>query len=144
MQKKDNTNAGNSDNRGKVIACLSKLKAKEAADPDGIKPELYKALMKSKTCIEVLVRCYNKELEIKEKPESWKKSRAKMTEKKRKPKAKDLRPIALLDILYKVFMMLIKDEIEAHLRLNEEDHECQADSQEGVGLKIISLYYNIV
>ncbi|XP_064099355.1 uncharacterized protein LOC135210377 [Macrobrachium nipponense] len=34
----------------KVIACLSKLKAKKAAGPDGIKPELYKALMKSKTC----------------------------------------------------------------------------------------------
>ncbi|XP_064102661.1 chromosome partition protein Smc-like [Macrobrachium nipponense] len=72
----------------KVIACLSKLKAKKAAGPDGIKPEFYKALMKSKTCIEVLVRCYNKELEIKEKPESWKTSRTKMIEKKRKPRAK--------------------------------------------------------
>ncbi|XP_064090860.1 uncharacterized protein LOC135204641 [Macrobrachium nipponense] len=110
----------------KVIACLSKLKAKKAAGPDGIKPELYQALMKNETSIEVLVRCYNKELEIKEEPESWKKSRTKMIEKKRKPRAKDLRPIALLNIAYKVFMMLIKDEIEARLKMNEEDHECQA------------------
>ncbi|XP_064085418.1 uncharacterized protein LOC135200744 [Macrobrachium nipponense] len=128
---------------GKVLACLSKLKAKKATGPDGIKPELYKVLMKRKACIEVLVRCYNKELEIKGKPESWKKSRTKMIGKKRKPRAKDLRPINLLNILYKVFMVLINDEIEARHRLNEEDHECQARFTGGSRIEdnILTLQY---
>ena len=47
-----------------------------------------------------------------EKPANWKISRTKMIEKKKKPTAKDLRPLALTNVSYKIFMALIREEIE--------------------------------
>ena len=49
-----------------------------------------------------------------------------MVEKKSKPSVKDLRPIALTDVSYKIYMMLIKDEIERHIVQNQENKENQA------------------
>ena len=103
-----------------------KIKNKKAAGPDGIKPEIYKAFLESDKCLETLVRCLKNEMQEKEKPEEWSKSRTKMVEKKSKPTVKDLRPIALTNISYKIFMMLVKNEIEDHIERNQENKENQA------------------
>ena len=113
-------------NKEKVIKCLKKIKNKKAAGPDGIKPEIYKAFLESDKCLETLVRCLKNEMQEKEKPEEWSKSRTKMVEKKSKPTVKDLRPIALTNISYKIFMMLVKNEIEDHIERNQENKENQA------------------
>ena len=54
-----------------------------------------------------------------------------MTEKKRKPTAKDLRPIALTNFSYKIYMSLMKDEIEEHMKENMIIEESQAGFTEG-------------
>ena len=115
----------------KVAQRIKKLKCKKAAGPDGIKAEIYKALADKEEIVVALTECFQNEIEEKEKPSEWKLSRTKMIEKRKKPTAKDLRPIALTDISYKLFMSLIKDEIEAHLRINNEMKETQAGFTEG-------------
>lgn len=117
--------------RDKTIKCLKKLKKGKSAGPDGLRPEYYKALLKSDTCINTLVECFANELEGKEKPKEWKMSKTKMIEKKRKPTAKDLRPIALTNVSYKIYMALIKEEIEEHLKETLAMEESQAGFTEG-------------
>ena len=119
----------------RIKACLKRLKSGKAAGPNGLKPELYKALGNSEKCLEALAKSYRNELEQEEKQDDWKESRTKMVEKKRKPQAKDLRPIALLNISYKIFMMIVKEEIEEHLRMNGEDNECQAGFTKGARIE---------
>ena len=115
----------------KVERCLKRLKPRKSAGPNKSKPDLYKVMLGSQICLTTLVKCFERELEIKEKPKGWKKSRTKMVEKKRRPMAKDLRPIALTDVSYKIFMSMVKEDIDDHLILNEEDNECQAGFTEG-------------
>ena len=117
--------------RTKVIRCLKKLRIGKAAGPDGLRPEYYKTLLDSDVCINTLVDCFNTELEGKAKPEEWKISKTKMLEKKRKPTAKDLRPIALTNVSYKIYMALIKNELEEHLKENIALEESQAGFTEG-------------
>ncbi|XP_068229493.1 uncharacterized protein [Palaemon carinicauda] len=66
-----------------------------------------------------------------------------MIEKKRRPMAKNLSPIVLLDISYKIFMMMMKEEIENHLGVDEEDNDCQAGFTRGRWIKdiIFILHY---
>ena len=71
------------------------------------------------------------ELKRKHKPPSWKTSNTKMIPKKARPTVKDLRPIALTEISYKLFMTLLKDEIEYHLMKNNEMKEVQAGFTKG-------------
>ena len=47
---------------------------------------------------------FNKVIDMKEIPNSWKKTKTRMIPKKNKPQAKDLRPIAITNISYKIFM----------------------------------------
>ena len=67
---------------------------------------------------DVLVETYDKILDDKEIPEYWKKSRTKMIPKKKKPQAKDMRPIAITNISYKLYMSHIGEEIEKHIEVN--------------------------
>ena len=115
----------------KVKKILTNLKNGKATGPDGLKGELYKAMANSKICLETLTKCYKKELNIREKPEKWKTSKTKLLKKKNKPTVKDLRPLALTDISYKIFMSLIKQEIEEHLINIKEDNEVQAGFKKG-------------
>ena len=49
-----------------------------------------------------------------------------MGNRQNRKKAKQLRPIALMDISYKIFPGLIKNEIEAHLKANDLLNELQS------------------
>ena len=77
-------------------------------------------------CLEALANGYKKEIEEKEKPKDWKESKTKMLEKKKKPTSKDLRPFALTNVSYKIFMAYIQDETEDHLKENMVLEESQA------------------
>ena len=48
-------------------------------------------------------------------PERWRESRTVMILKKKRQTVADLRPIALMDVSYKMVMKLVKEEIERHL-----------------------------
>ena len=109
-----------------VEQILNKIKNKKAAGPDGLKSELYKILGKDKQCLETLTKCLNYELQRNNKPKEWKISKTILLEKKKKPTVKDLRPIALTDISYKIYMTLLKNKIEHHLKINDEMLENQA------------------
>ena len=109
-----------------VKEVLNKLKNKKAPGPDGLKGELYKIIGNSKKCLEIITKCLNNELKRTDKPNEWKISKTILLEKKRKPTAKDLRPIALTDISYKIYMSLIKNKIEHHIYKNNEILENQA------------------
>lgn len=115
----------------KVERRVKKLKNKKAAGPDGLKAEIYKAMIGERNMLVKLTECFRNELEEEEKPEEWKRSKTKMLEKTRKPTPKDLRPIALTNISYKLYMSLLKDEIEDHLRKNNVILETQAGFTEG-------------
>ena len=78
-----------------------------------------------------LLDCYKTELERKRKRKEWKTSKSKMTEKKKKPTAKYLRPIALTNVSYKIYMSLMKDEIEENMKENMIIEESQAGFTEG-------------
>ena len=88
-------------------------------------------MLSSNKCIETLTKCMNTELNKTDKPNTWKMSKTKLIEKKRNPMAKDLRPIALTDISYKIYMSLIKDKIEKHIKRNDEALENQAGFTKG-------------
>ena len=115
----------------KVKEKLKNLEKRKAAGPSGLKPELYKALGNNSVCLKTITKCLKKELKRQSKPLSWKTSKTKMIPKKSKPTVKDLRPIALTEISYKVFMTLLKDEIEEHLMKNDEMKEIQAGFTKG-------------
>ena len=112
--------------KDKIKKCLQHTKKKKKSGPDGLKPELYKTLTKDETCIEALAECLKKELDIRQKPPKWKKSKTKMKKTVKKPTAKELRPIALTNMPYKLFMSLVKNEIEEHLEENRGLKEIQA------------------
>ena len=97
---------------------LEKLKCNKAPGPNLLKPELYKEIGKSTFCTEVMANLYDNQFYSEEVPESWKESKTKLIAKKKKPTVKDFRPIALTNISYKLFMSLIKNQIEEHLTEN--------------------------
>ncbi|MEL6606481.1 MAG: reverse transcriptase family protein, partial [Cyanobacteria bacterium J06614_10] len=115
----------------KIKKCLKRLKKKKAPGPDGMKAELYKPLTESKKCIKTFTLCMQNEIKTKGKPKSWKRTNTKMLKKVKKPKVKELRPITLADISYKIFMSLIRYETEDHIEENEERIELQAGFTEG-------------
>ena len=114
-----------------VIRAVKKMKNKTAPGPDGLKTELYKAIAKTGVGLTALTRCINNAIETKENPPSWKTSKTKMVPKKAKPMAKDLRPIALTDVSYKLCMSVIKEKVENHLEENDEMLETQAGFTRG-------------
>ena len=73
----------------------------------------------------------NTELNKKIKPQSWKKSRTVLLEKKRRPTARDFRPVSLTDVSYKIYMSIIRNEIEQHLKNIDEIMEEQAGFTKG-------------
>ena len=105
---------------------IKKSKNKKAPGPDGIQNEVYKALIETEEGLETITKCLNNELTSNIKPISWKSSNTIMIPKNKKPKADQLRPIALTDNTYKYFMGMSKDRIESHLQKNDLLNEMQA------------------
>ena len=115
--------------------------------PTLLKPELYKEIGKSTFCTEVMANLYDNQFYSEEVPESWKESKTKLIAKKKKPTVKDFRPIALTNISYKLFMSLIKNQIEEHLTENNLVKYCLNTTkqvlQKEEEWKIIYLFYSI-
>ena len=63
----------------KLKKTLKRIKNKKAAGPSGLKPEFYKVLADSEVCVDIMAKCYDKELYTREKPKSWKISSTKMS-----------------------------------------------------------------
>ena len=105
---------------------LKRLKEGKAPGPDGIKPEIYKTFLDSDISINALQQSYKKIIDSGEKNKNWNKSKTTLTPKIKKPTAKDLRPIALTNISYKIFMGIIREKIEEHLENNGITNELQA------------------
>ena len=59
-------------------------------------------------------------------PESWYTSKTVLVPKTKKPTVKDLRPIALTNATYKLFMGILNTKIEHHIRYIKEESEVQA------------------
>ena len=94
-------------NEEEVKKVLEKLKTGKAAGLDGLRPELYKELINDRRTIEKLTTSYKKELEEKHEQTEWKKSKTIMIPKKNRPTETELRPIAIIGVLYKILMSLI-------------------------------------
>ena len=110
----------------KVKNCLRSLKIKKSAGVDGLKPEMYKCFIENEECLEGLRKCLECEIRGESRPQSWKHSRTTMVKKKRKPTVRDFRPIAVLNVSFKILMALLKNEIEEHIKENNEAMEEQA------------------
>ena len=81
--------------------------------------------------VETLVDLFNRVLEYGEIPNEWRNSNTILIQKKAKPTTNDLRPIALTNNSYKIFMGIIKTKVENHLWLNENISEYQTGSTKG-------------
>ena len=79
----------------------------------------------SEICLKIFEKCFNEIMETEKPPESWKRSKTVMIPKKKKPKVKDFRPIALTNVECKIFMSVIKEKIVTHLIANDEVHFSQ-------------------
>ena len=112
---------------GQVKKHLKKLKKGKAAGPDGMKPEFYKALEESPVFIKAMKGAVNKITDEEDPPPDWEESNTTMIPKTSKPKVKDLRPIAVTNVSYKLYMnMAVKDKIEEHIVENELIKETQS------------------
>ena len=118
-------------NEEKVENVLKKLKNKKAPGPDGLKNEMYKKLSDDRLTINTLTECYKNLVEGSPIPTEWKKSVTIMVPKTRKPTVNQLRPLSLTDVSYKIFMSLIKHEIEKHIEDNDMIKENQAGFTKG-------------
>ena len=110
---------------------LKKLRNNKATGRDGLRSEWYKELGARSLCRETMIRCMNSVTTREEAPKSWKTSRTKLIRKTRRPTVKDYRPIALLDVGYKLYMGFIKNEIEEHIRKNHIGRENQIGCTKG-------------
>ena len=107
---------------------INKMKTGKASGPDEVKVELYKCLCEDDDLVLMLKELLNEVLTTGIIPEEWKTSRTVLIEKKPKPKANELRPIALMNTHYKIFMGIIKEKIEKHMESNELINNYQAGS----------------
>ena len=98
-----------------VERAFRRIKGGKSGGIDGLKPEMYKEMAGYGGSMEAFREAIERIVEEGGEPDSWKMSRTVMIKKKRKPEVKDLRPIALTDVSYKVMMSVIKDKIEQHI-----------------------------
>ena len=105
---------------------ISRMKIGRQPGPDKLKPEIYKWFNYNNICINILTECMNKILDDSEPPIKWKKSKTTLIPKKQKPKPNELRPIALTNVSYKLFMGLVKKTLVNHLERNDKISEFQS------------------
>ena len=104
--------------KNEVKAVLSKIRKGKMAGPDGLRGEIFKWMLKSDRCVEVLTKCLNGIDKDDGVPDSWKQSRTVLIKKKRKPEVKDFRPIALTNVGYKIYMSLVKGSLVKQMMEN--------------------------
>lgn len=109
-----------------ITQALTNLKNNKATGPDNIKGELFKLLANSHIFKSTLQACLNNTLTNNQVPQSWKTSKTIMLQKKKKPTVSDLRPIALLNTSYKLFMSILRSKIDEHIHHNKQANELQA------------------
>ena len=109
----------------------NKLKKKKAAGTTKIKGEIYKKMAESQTCTKVMIESLDGVLDGKDIPECWKTSWMKLIKKINKPTAKDLRPITITNISYKMYMSFLRREVEQHLENNGLIKDNQTGFTEG-------------
>ena len=110
-----------------VTQQIRKIKERKSAGLDGIKPDLLKILGNDIQCINILAVSMNKIITKEDNiPESWNTSKTVLVPKTKKPTVKDLRPIALTNATYKLFMGILKTKIEHHIRYIKEESKVQA------------------
>ena len=114
-----------------VKMCLVELKLGKQPGPDGMKNEIYKWLESSQNCIWMLTSCFNKIITSKKYPNDWKISKTVLIPKNNKPKCNELRPIALTNTSYKIFMTIMKNKILQHLTRNNLINDYQAGFSKG-------------
>ena len=118
-------------NKNDVKNIMNMLKNNKQPGPDKMKSELYRAVGKSNECIRILTSAFNILSKENRVPESWKESKTVMLPKIKKPTAKDHRPIALTNVIYKLYMSLVRDKIIEHLINNELINEYQVGFTKG-------------
>ena len=111
-----------------VVKQIKLMKDGKSPGPDGIKVEVYKIILEDEDILNVITEAINKALETGNIPENWKFSNTILIQKKKKPTINDLRPIALTNVLYKIFMGILKTIIEYHVRTNDRVNEMQMGS----------------
>ena len=95
---------------------ITRIKTGKQPGPDGLKPEIYKWLIGNEYCLSLLTECMNGILDRCDPPVNWKRSKTTLILKKNKPKSNELRPIALTDVSYKIFMGICKSSLVSHLQ----------------------------
>ena len=107
-----------------TMAC-DKIKEKKAPGPDGLPPEIIKAVVKSNP--DRILRILNRQLKTGSFPKEWKTAKLVLIEKSKPGQVnKAYRPICLLNVLGKLMEQLLlyrlKREIENNGDLAEEQH----------------------
>ena len=106
---------------------IKKIKNRRAPGPDKIKPDLLKIIGEDDYCIKEMTRGMNNILDKKDKlPSTWRESKTVLIPKKNIPTVKDLRPIALTNATYKLFMGILKSRMENHIREIRQDSKASA------------------
>ena len=82
-------------NKQDIVNSIGKIKNGNQPGPDEMKGEVYKWMMESEICLKIFEKCFNEIMETGKPPESCKRSKTVMIPKKKEPKVKDFRPIAL-------------------------------------------------
>ena len=108
-----------------VKKAVKRMKVGKQPGMDGIKPEVYKWMLDSEMCMNEMCRFFNSILGRGESVNEWSVSKTCMIPKVNKPSVKDLRPIALLNVEYKIFMSVMKEKLVEHVRVNGQMNELQ-------------------
>ena len=114
-----------------IIDQVKKMNSGKAAGPDGSKIEIMKIVVENDIILNKMCTEMNRVIEERIIPEQWKESNTSMIPKCKKPQITDMRPIALTNVSYKIFMGIIKKKIENHLIENRLINELQTGATKG-------------
>jgi hypothetical protein len=113
-------------NEEEVKKGLSNIKTGKKEGPDGIRGEMLKCLVESAACTEAITEGFNNVNNAGIIPDSWKTSKTSMIPKNKKPQVSQMRPIALTNVGYKLYMSMMRDSIVEHLVKNNRMNEYQS------------------